>query len=178
MSEIQDRTFWEDVYYLRQKGLILRQWTRKDLNRHLAQRYSLNTINTVPSNQSMKRDGSEKGDYVKRGQQAKAWRVDRGEFELIDDPQDIPGARGIRSELGDPKEARLQNIIDMGLHFSTMIRLFEEGSKRGLCKEILSRARQVFTAESEGQFKEIHSDLPSKIRPVLMLDWRLRKGAI
>lgn len=96
----------------------------------------------------------------------------------MDDPQDIPGARGIRPELSDTKEARLQNIIDMGLHFSAMIRLFEEGSKRELYREILAQARQVFTAESEGHFKEIHSSFCSwGVRQIILAE-RKKRGQV
>lgn len=119
----------------------------------------------------MTRDGSQKGNYVGRGLQAKAWRVGPGKFELIDDPEDVHTAKCIRPELDDPKEARLQNIIDMGLGFSGMIRLFEEGSKRELHKEILAQARRVFTAESEEHFKEVHSSFCSwGVRQIILAE--------
>jgi len=155
---VKENTFWEAICDLRQQGLIPRQWTRNDLRSHLNGLFLPNTINTVPSNQSMTRDGSQKGNYIVRGYQAKAWRVGPGKFELIDDPEDVPREHGIRPELSDPDEVRLDNIIDMGLQFSAMIRLFKEGTKRELLKDMHDHAIKVFHAESEEHFKEIHSN--------------------
>ena len=56
------------------------------------------------------------------------------------------------------KEIRLHNIIDMGLTFSAMIRLFEKGSKKKLRKQILAEAKNVFEAKSEEDFNNIHSN--------------------
>ena len=80
-------TFWEAIYNLRQRGLIPRQWCRSDIRPHLRRSFAPNTITTVPSNESISRDGKVKGDYVKRGRQAKAFRLGDGLYELIDDPE-------------------------------------------------------------------------------------------
>jgi uncharacterized membrane protein YidH (DUF202 family) len=85
-STLGKNTFWDYVRDLRRRGVIPLHWTRNDLRPHLQNRYTRNYINTVPSNQSMKKDGSEIGNYVKRGSQPEAWRISRGKFELIDDP--------------------------------------------------------------------------------------------
>lgn len=82
----QAPTFWETIHQLRKDGKIPRIWTRADIRPHLKGRYERSTIDTVPSNQSMTRDGSVMGDYVKKGLAAMAWRVARGRFELINDP--------------------------------------------------------------------------------------------
>ncbi|MDH5779054.1 MAG: hypothetical protein OEZ29_00480 [Candidatus Bathyarchaeota archaeon] len=55
------------------------------------------------------------------------------------------------------RETRLYNIIDMGLTFSAMIRLFQKGSKERLHERILVEGRNVFEAKSEEQFMDIHS---------------------
>lgn len=61
--------------------------------------------------------------------------------------------------LNTPEKARLRNIIDMGLNFSAMIRLFQKGSKEKLCEKILGWAeREVFRATSKEEFRKIHSD--------------------
>jgi len=57
-----------------------------------------------------------------------------------------------------PDEARLHNVIDMGLGFSAMMRLFEKGSKTSLRDEVLRKVDTVFAAGSEKQFNEIHAD--------------------
>ena len=79
-------TFWESVRDLRSKGRIPRQWRGADILPHLKRQFSVNTIRTVPANQSMSRDGKDKGNYVLRGAEPKAFRLDDGLYELIDDP--------------------------------------------------------------------------------------------
>lgn len=80
--------FWEDVYELRTHALIPRLWSRGDIRTHLAGKYRPNTLNSLPSNQSMTKDGRVKGNYVLRGLEPRAWRIEPGVFELVDDPED------------------------------------------------------------------------------------------
>ena len=86
-------SFWDEVYKLREQGLIPRVWTRECLRPHLLGPYTPNSINTIPSNQSITRDGKEIGKYVKHGRDPKAWRVGRGEFQLVVDPDDDEATR-------------------------------------------------------------------------------------
>jgi hypothetical protein len=126
----------------------------------------------------MTRDGSKKGNYIIRGFRAKAWRVGTGKFELIDDPEGVPRAKSIRPELNDPKEAKRKNILDMGLQFSAMIRLFEKGSNRKIYKKILVEVGRVFCAESEEHFKEIHSSFCSwGVRQIILAE-RKKRGQV
>ena len=81
-------SFWDEVYALREQGAIPRVWTRNSLRPHLLGPYTPNSINTIPSNQSMARDGTQPGNYVKNGREPKAWRVGPGEFQLVIDPDD------------------------------------------------------------------------------------------
>jgi hypothetical protein len=81
-------SFWDEDYSLRKTGAIPRVWTRDNLRLHLLRPYVPNSINTIPSNGSMGRDGKQIGNYVKNGQEAKAWRVGSGEFQLVVDPDD------------------------------------------------------------------------------------------
>ena len=88
-----DRTFWECVYDARAEGLIRRVWRTKDLIELLTPpvgRFSPNTVAVRPYNSSISREGSGIGDFVKRGVEAepKAWRVGRGKFQLVVDPDD------------------------------------------------------------------------------------------
>jgi hypothetical protein len=85
-------TFWEHIHELRRSNRIPFHWNIEHLMKHLHSiyrdgRFRETTIRTVPWNQSESRDGSIRGDYVKKGRQAKAFRVDEGLFELIDDPR-------------------------------------------------------------------------------------------
>ena len=82
------RTFWESVAELRGHGLIARRWKAAELIPFLNDRFSINTIRTVPANASISPDGSERGDYVKKGAEAKAYRHGRGVYELIEDPEE------------------------------------------------------------------------------------------
>ena len=87
-------SFWDEVYKLREQGQIPRVWTRKCLRPHLLGPYTPNSINTIPSNQSITKDGKEIGNYVKHGLYPKAWRVGHGEFQLVVDPDDDAATQG------------------------------------------------------------------------------------
>jgi len=55
-------------------------------------------------------------------------------------------------------EIRLENIIDVGLTASAMIRLFEKGTKeKKLRRPIRKTIVKMFEAKSEAEFKRIHS---------------------
>ena len=54
-------------------------------------------------------------------------------------------------------EATLNNIIDMGLTFSAMIRLFDEDTKKKLHERLIKTAKSIFGAKSEEEFRKIHS---------------------
>lgn len=61
-------------------------------------------------------------------------------------------------KLNDADTARLHNIVDMGLSFSAMIRLFNKGAKRRLRDKIITEVHKVFTVESQEQYDEIHAN--------------------
>src|SRR5690242_16371184 len=84
---VDDRDgFWTVIRRLRHDGKIPPQWTRRDIrDALLCSGYSDNSVNTIPSNQSISRDGLVKGNYVKNGVPAEAFRVSPGVFELIDE---------------------------------------------------------------------------------------------
>ena len=86
-------SFWDEIYELRKQGLIPRVWTGDDLRPYLLGPYTPNSVNTIPSNRSIARDGKQIGNYVKNGQEPKAWRVGAGEFQLVIDPDDDEATR-------------------------------------------------------------------------------------
>jgi len=87
-------TFWQsvrwlhnvqwlhNVRWLHNKGLIPLQWRAGDLEALLDPLFSVNTIRTVPANQSISRDGTIKGNYVLRGMEPEAYRLGGGLYEL------------------------------------------------------------------------------------------------
>ena len=87
-------TFWKEVYRLRKEGLIPRVWKRRHLMKHLKVpegEFRENTIGVYPANSSISLEHHEIGDYVKRGQEPKAWRIGpprSGDYQLIVDPED------------------------------------------------------------------------------------------
>lgn len=84
-----------------------------------------------------------------------------------------------QSELIDlAHKARLHNIIDMGLTFSGMIRLFKKGSKKKLQRQILIQAGNVFKAKSQKQFLTIHSNFCDWGTKEIALAERKRRGRI
>ncbi len=87
-------TFWQEVYRLRKERLIPRVWKRRHLMKHLKVPdgdFRENTVGVYPANSSISLKHYEIGDYVKRGQEPKAWRIGpprSGEYQLIVDPED------------------------------------------------------------------------------------------
>jgi len=79
-------TFWESIRDLRKEGRIPRRWCVADILPHLRGQFSVNTIRTVPANQSISVDGKEKGNYVLKGAKPEAYRLGDGIYELIHDP--------------------------------------------------------------------------------------------
>ena len=105
-------TFWEEVYELRKKRLIGdnsgRIWKRADLHKYIGQKFAATTINTAPGNYSISMEGNEIGKSVENGQSPKAWRVGRGLFQLIEDPDDDPETQQaqMRRAMARAKELR------------------------------------------------------------------------
>jgi len=63
------------------------------------------------------------------------------------------------SEVCNPEEIRVKNIIQMGLNFSSMIRLFEKDSKKNLWNKIVSDvAPKIFKAQSREEFDQIYRE--------------------
>ena len=61
-------------------------------------------------------------------------------------------------DLRDPQEIKLYNIVDMGLTFSAMIRLYEKGTKQILHRKILDELKNISKSTSKEFFEKIHSD--------------------
>jgi hypothetical protein len=94
-------TFWEHVYDLRKRGLIDRIWKTGQLGRFLERPdgpYAPGTVRTDPFNYSISLEGYKIGFFVMKGEDPKAWRMGRGQFQLIADPEDDTSTR--ESELG------------------------------------------------------------------------------
>lgn len=85
-------SFWKHVYNLRERGLIPRVWKAGHLRAYLQDpvgpSYSPNTVNVYPSNSSVSAEGNSIGDFVLRGAVPKFWRVGRGQYQLVADPED------------------------------------------------------------------------------------------
>ena len=86
--------FWEDVYRLREEGLIPRVWKRADLRSYLqipSGPYSAESISQKPSDESVAFYRDDIGLVVKNGKGPKAWRVGpprSGKYRLVKDPED------------------------------------------------------------------------------------------
>jgi len=61
-------------------------------------------------------------------------------------------------KLNDSRTAKIHNIVDMSLGFSSMIRLFEEGSKGKLRDMILNELPKILGTKSKDQYMELHSN--------------------
>ncbi len=82
----KEKTFYEHIIELRKNKKIPKQWRVRDIKPFLLAEFGVNTINVYPCNCSIGRDGKIKGDYVKKGQSPKFYRLGNGLFELIDEP--------------------------------------------------------------------------------------------
>ncbi len=101
-------TFWEHVYNLRERGLIPRVWKAAQLSEFLEQPegpYSPGTVRTDPYNYSISIDGDKIGYFVNGGEASKAWRVGRGQFRLVADPEDdVPTQEAERKRANERAE--------------------------------------------------------------------------
>ncbi len=123
----QVATFWEAIRRLREQGLIPRVWSRADIRPHLHDQFAENTITTVPSNASMARDGLSMGDYVKKGAAPMAWRVARGRFELVDDPEGEADNSGARTAARARKH-RLSLLLDRDVYEQALALAAQRGT--------------------------------------------------
>ncbi len=107
----EDRTFWECLYDARSEGQISRVWRTRELIDVLtppAGRFSPNTVSVLPYNGSISREGGGIGDFIKRGVEPKAWRVGRGKFQLIVDPDDDADKQNTQRELAKMRATKLR----------------------------------------------------------------------
>ena len=59
----------------------------------------------------------------------------------------------------DVQEVRLRCLIDLGLNFSAMLRLYKRGSKEKLYMKVLSEIPSLLQSENEEQFQMAHSSI-------------------
>ena len=114
-------TFWEHVRALREQGLIGRVWKTTQLGEYLEQpsgQYAATTITANPYNSSVSSEGDAIGDFVKKGGVPKAWRVGRGQFQLIVDPADDEETQSeqIRLAMARAEQLRAQKRRDASNH--------------------------------------------------------------
>ena len=99
----------DDIIHLRREGLLNRRWNRRDILDNLGMKHRQNTINTVPSNFSISREGDSIGNSVKdKGATPIFWRVGRGEYELIEDPDDDPETQQAQMERAEKRAEDLR----------------------------------------------------------------------
>ena len=121
----EDRTFWECVYDARLQGQLPRVWKTDNLIGMLTApggHFSPNTVSVDPYNYSISKEGDKIGGYfVRRGQEPKAWRVGRGRFQLVVDPDDDTARQAAQRELAirrakelmaDLLEAKIRRMLE------------------------------------------------------------------
>ena len=59
----------------------------------------------------------------------------------------------------DVKKVRLCCLIDLGLNFSAMLRLYKKGSKEKFYKKVLSEIPSLLQSENEEQLQMTHSSI-------------------
>ena len=58
--------------------------------------------------------------------------------------------------LQKPEEIRIYNMVDMGLRYSGMIRLYKKGSKSKLITKILKMLPRISKVDSKEPFEKLH----------------------
>jgi len=81
-------------------------------------------------------------------------------------------------KINEAEDAKLNNIVDMGLNFSAMMRLLQEGTKQLIKVKSLSEVNEVFKAESEIQFNQVHSAFCNWGTANIVLAERQKKGRL
>jgi hypothetical protein len=106
-------TFIEHIISLRNENKIPKIWNVQDIKPFLENYFSSNTINVYPANCSITSDGKIKGDYVKKGQKPKFYRLGKGLYVLIDE-YESPHDKIINSEdiKKPPPRFKVENNID------------------------------------------------------------------
>ena len=84
----------------------------------------------------------------------------------------------MKIELKDPAEVRVINIVDMGLTFSAMIRLYIKGSKGILHEKIVRILPEIAKVDSFEHFQKIHNKFCHWGIKSLSLAERTRQGKI
>ena len=103
--------FWQQVYRLREMDMIGRVWKTAQLNEYLERprgEYAATTIAVRPHNSCVSLEGSGIGDFVRKGQSPKVWRVGRGLFQLIEDPDDDPETQQAQMRLATTRAEELR----------------------------------------------------------------------
>ena len=103
--------FWQKIYHLREMQVIDRIWKTAQLNEYMERprgEYAASTISVRPHNSCVSLEGNGIGDFVSKGQSPKVWRVGRGLFQLIEDPDDDPETQQaqMRRAMARAKELR------------------------------------------------------------------------
>lgn len=97
--------FWDTVYELRQRRAIPRSWTKSSLLPYLQGTHNEKMIDFVVSGNSVSRDGRQVGRNIRFGFPPQAWRMGRGRFQLLADPDDEPATwqaeRQLAAELAE-----------------------------------------------------------------------------
>ena len=129
-------TFWEQVYRLREQGMIPRDWGRGDLSGFLqkpAGRFAYRTISTLPSNYHIAMDGDGMGTAVRNGSGPKVWRVGRGRFRLIEDPDDDAATQQaeMRQAKNRVEELRSRNVRGEGYRTKAPMSVIDPQDRHG-----------------------------------------------
>ena len=63
----------------------------------------------------------------------------------------------VRRKRLDAEDAAKLNVVDMALGFTAMMRLFEEGSKKKIRKQVVDLLPAIYDCKSESEFRTIHN---------------------
>lgn len=81
-------------------------------------------------------------------------------------------------KLNTPEDSKLNNIVEMALGFSAMMRLFQEGSKQKLKLKIMNTLTDIYEAKTKEQFDDAHESFCNWGVENIRLTERREKGII
>jgi mRNA-degrading endonuclease RelE of RelBE toxin-antitoxin system len=122
-------TFYEHIISLRKERRIPTIWRSEDIRPFLKNYFRSNTINVYPANCSITPDGKEAGDYVKKGQAPKFYRMGKGLYVVIEEYDQNENKACLVKENKRNNQHGQNNLDDLINIFNQYVTYFTENIK-------------------------------------------------
>ena len=124
-------TFYQHIIALRGENKIPKIWSMPDIRPFLKNNFSPNAINVLPANSSMTPDGKVKGDFVKKGQEPKFYRMGRGQYIVVNEYDGhIENKIIAKDKTKVPNRSKVENnIVSLVNNFIPCLNYFNDNIK-------------------------------------------------